>query len=170
VTDDHIPDLTGEVTNEEGADHFWDFTREKKRRTWVDGDETTEQHPHPPITSWTSDDPGTGEQTDEDNNPYDGPRSNPSGPPTGEIFSFDCPAYNAALASLGTEFGGWGASSTCVRKHIFREWVRLRLDDTWYSCSNYGYWRAYRSIIKEDGEWQEDDSGPNAIDNTNTGW
>ncbi|MGD9780649.1 MAG: LamG-like jellyroll fold domain-containing protein [Kiritimatiellia bacterium] len=165
-----IPDLRDEIS-ESGADHLWDVTREIKKRIWSDGVEITSSAPE-----WESDDGNIGSQIDEDNNPYDGPRDNPSGDPTGEIFSFDSPAFNVAQATLSQSAGGWGATQSAVVKRIFRESVRIKLADTWYQCSDYGYWRAYRSIIKTDTDqwgnekWEVDSNNPNVIDTTHNDW
>ena len=126
----------------------WDVSRDKKVRywqrisgTWILTDDRG--------STWTSDDHFDDE---EDNNPWDG---------NGHLYGTDGPSW------IGQEEG-------LVSKLNMREWVRVGLGGTsgrnGTICSDYQYWRAFRSIILNGSSWCKDDAYDNELEEGNAFW
>ena len=126
----------------------WDVSRDKRVRywkrdsgTWVLFDDRG--------TTWASDD---SHDAEEDNNPWDG---------NGHIYGNDTP--------------GWvGQGDWLVSKLNMREWVRVGLGGVsgrnGTICSEYHYWRAFRSIRETPPVWVNENLYDNELEDGTAFW
>ena len=126
----------------------WDVSRDKKVRYWEkllgEWDLIDDRG-----IDWDSDDEW---DTEEDNNPWDG---------NGHLYGNDAP-------------GRQGLGEGLVSKLNMREWVRVGLGGTsgrdGIICSEYQYWRAFRSIAFSNSTWYNDGTYDNELEEGNAFW
>ncbi len=126
----------------------WDVSRDKKVRYWKKLSGEWNLIDDRGI-DWDSDDEW---DTEEDNNPWDG---------NGHLYGNDAP--------------GWqGSGEGLVSKLNMREWVRVGLGGTsgrnGIICSDYQYWRAFRSIALGNSIWYNDGTYDNELEEGNAFW
>jgi len=126
----------------------WDVSRDKRVKYWKRVDSVWDLFDDRGST-WASDDSYDAE---EDNNPWDG---------NGHLYGNDAP--------------GWvGQGNWLVSKLNMREWVRVGLGGTTGRngtiCSDYQYWRAFRSIRDTDPNWVNDNTYDNELKEGNSFW
>ena len=126
----------------------WDVSRDKRVRYWKRDSGTWILFDDRGST-WSSDD---SHDAEEDNNPWDG---------NGHIYGNDTPAWDGQ--------GDW-----LVSKLNMREWVRVGLGGVsgrnGTICSEYHYWRAFRSIRETPPLWVNDNLYDNELEDGTAFW